>query len=493
VKSAIIAFGLAALAAAALTPVVRRAALSFGVLDHALSSRKTHGRPVPRLGGVAIVAAFYLSLALLYLLDDHLATQVWENRQPALALAAGGLVIAALGVYDDVRGANARVKFAVQFAVAAGMYFAGFRIEQIANPFGPDLHLGPLIGLPFTMLWIAGVVNAMNLIDGLDGLAGGVALIAVTSTMVISAVNGRELTLLFTGALAGAVLGFLRYNFNPATIFMGDTGSMFLGFVLAVTAIRSSQKSATAVAIAVPILALGIPIADTLLAMVRRAVRGVPMFSADRGHIHHRLMDLGLSHRRTVLVIYGGSAVLTIAALALSFANSLQAGIILVVIGGVAWMALRALGYMDVAKAPAVLEERRRNLELQGVIRRAGDRLRTAANPTEVWQAIRSTAPVFGASRVGLTLGRLRGRPGAGPWEEGPDGGPEALRARYRLIAERPGDDFVELTWTDGRTTVHRDTEIAVEQLCELVSAALDRIERTALEGPNVAFLRVSR
>ena len=190
----------------------------------------------------------------------------YEHPQSALGIFLGGLAIACLGVYDDVKGSGAGKKFAVQFGVAALMYYLGFRVERLANPFGADIELG-LFAIPFTLFWIVGVVNAMNLIDGLDGLAGGVALFAVATTFIVAFNQPNPLMMLFMAALAGAIVGFLFYNFNPATIFMGDTGSMFLGFILAASAIRTNQKSTTAVAILMPIIALGLPILDTMLAM----------------------------------------------------------------------------------------------------------------------------------------------------------------------------------------------------------------------------------
>lgn len=405
---------------------------------------------------------------------------------PTLALFLGGGVISGLGVLDDTRGCSARTKFLVQFAVAGGMYAAGFRIDHITHPFGEPVSLG-WVALPLTMVWIAGVINAMNLIDGLDGLAGGVALIAIVPIFSLAVIHGQPLMLLYTAAMAGAVLGFLFYNFNPATIFMGDTGSMFLGFILATTAIRTSTKSTTAVAIVVPILALAIPIADTILAMGRRAIRGAPLFSADRGHIHHRLIDRGLSHRAAVLIIYLGAAIFGAGALLLNFARGFEAALVLTLLAGLGFIALRALGMVNFGAARAALVDRRRNLNVRTEIRKAGERLRDARTPSEIWHIVREAVSCVDAAGCSLTLGRLKGRPGSGPWAVGLEDLPaDALRARYGLIAERPGDDHLDIAWCDGRQTVHRDTEIAIELLCDHVSAALDRIERTAEEGPQV-------
>jgi UDP-GlcNAc:undecaprenyl-phosphate GlcNAc-1-phosphate transferase len=470
------AFLAAMVAGAVLTPMVRFIAHRVGALDHALTSRKTHGRPIPRLGGVAIVLAFYAPLVALFFANSEVGRRFYSDPHQAIGLFAGGLAIAALGVYDDLRGANARIKFLVQFAVAAFIYWIGFRVDHIANPFGPELHLGWL-GLPFTVLWIAGVVNAMNLIDGLDGLAGGVALIAIAPTFVISSINGAALMVLFTAALAGAVLGFLFYNFNPASIFMGDTGSMFLGFVLATTAIQTNHKSSTAVAIVVPIIALGVPIIDTLLAMARRAARGVPMFSADRGHIHHRLLAIGLSHRQTVLVLHGASIVLGVVALVLSFSSSSQATLVLLALSAVAYLGLRQLGFFSIAQVQRVLEDRRRNLSVRREVRRIGDALRAARGVHEVWVALRIARVTLGAVAVALHLPR---EPDYDPCElaEGFDqAGPDLFRARYGLLPERVGDTHLEFGWADGRSKVDRDTEIAIEVLCEHVSAALERMK----------------
>ena len=470
------AFLAAILAGAVLTPLVRTIALRYGFLDHALTSRKVHGRPVPRLGGIAIVAAFYAPLVALFFTNSEVGRRFYASPDRALGLFIGGLAIAALGIYDDLRGSGAGKKFLVQFAVAGFMYWIGFRIDHLANPFGAELHLGWL-GLPFTLLWIAGVINAMNLIDGLDGLAGGVAFIAIATTFAFSFTRGEPLMILFTAALAGSVLGFLFYNFNPASIFMGDTGSMFLGFVLATTAIQTGQKSSTAVAIVVPIIALGVPIADTLLAMARRAARGVPMFSADRGHIHHRILAAGLSHRQTVLVLYGASILLGGVALALSFSTARQATYVLLALAAVGYLALRRLGFFSMAQVHRVLADRRKNLAVRRDMRRAGDELRVAVALEDVWRALRGAARTLEASAVALHL------PDGAPyeWSEGFDAaGPDLFRARYGLLPERPGDAHLELGWADGRVHVDRDTEIAVEVLCEHAAAALERIGRAS-------------
>ncbi len=246
------------------------------------------------------------------------------------------------------------------------------------------------------MLWIVGVINAMNLIDGLDGLAAGVGLFGVATTFVLAASRGDGIMMLFMAGLGGSLLGFLIYNFNPASIFMGDTGSMFIGYVLAVGSIQTNQKSSTAVAILVPIVALGLPIADTLLAMLRRAVRRRPLFSADRAHIHHKLIDLGLTQKQAVLILYAASILLGGTALLLTVASSLQSAAILAVMGVVGFVAIRKLGYGQIRRAAAS--------QADIDARRQLDRLAGASDEERLWFEIKGVVQAFGLAAIRLSL-----------------------------------------------------------------------------------------
>jgi UDP-GlcNAc:undecaprenyl-phosphate GlcNAc-1-phosphate transferase len=478
--TAVTAFAIAALAGWLLTPVVRGWANRRGLLDHALTSRKVHGRPVPRLGGLAIVAAFYLPLVGLLFAHTQVGRIFRSEPLQVVGLFAGGLAIAALGVYDDLRGAGAGKKLAVQLAVGLLMYAAGYRIDQVANPFGEPIHLG-LLGIPFTLLWFAGVVNAMNLIDGLDGLAGGVAFIGLGSSFVLAVLRGDPLMMLFSAALAGAVLGFLFYNFTPASIFMGDTGSMFLGFVLAAAAVQTHQKSSTAVAILAPVVALGLPIGDTFLAMLRRLARGRPLFQADREHIHHLLLAKGWSHRGACLALYVVALLLGAAAVALTrLASGWQAVLVLLPLISASALFLRWLGYASLERVPAVVELRRRNLEVRARIDDIGEALRRADGPLQIWDAVRQAAPALGASCIGLSLTEPEGRGRRlTEYRTGFDeAGSELFRARYGIQPERAAEASIELGFADGRTTIDRDTEIAVELLCAHVASAVERLDR---------------
>lgn len=483
-RTAAVAFVLSMLCGALLTPLVRRLSHRFGLLDHGLSSRKIHGRPVPRLGGIAIVIGFYAPLLGLLVLQSGVGGMFLAERNLALGLFLGGILIAALGVYDDVRGAGAGKKFAVQFAVAGIMYYLGFRVTAIANPFGGPILLG-VVSFPFTLLWIVGIINALNIIDGLDGLAGGVALVAVSTIFLISFHRNQPLMILFCAALAGSILGFLFYNFNPASIFMGDTGSMFLGFVLATSSIRSGQKSSTAVTVLIPIIILGFPILDTLLAMSRRAIRGRPLFRADKEHIHHRLLGLGLSHRQAVLVLYGMCILLAGVALIITYGEN-KGTTFLLIFGllAIMFVFLRRLGYVRFEMNHFLSDQRRRNRAFRVAVRPFTERLRHAVSGDEIWEAVREAAPVFDATCVSLHLTGQSGGDRSTTTavfssgfsdSDGPTSG-VFFRARFGLLGEKQDDELVELGWRDGRSELDRDLEIAIELFCACVSEASERI-----------------
>jgi UDP-GlcNAc:undecaprenyl-phosphate GlcNAc-1-phosphate transferase len=464
-----VAFLVSVFVSAVLTPVVRNVALRYRLVDSLAGSRKIHNRAIPRLGGVAIVTAFFTPLLALHHFRTTVGAMFYADRRLVIILLVGGAVIALLGLYDDLRGANARTKFLVQFAVAGFLYWRGLRIDHLATPFGDAIHLG-VLGLPFTVLWIVGVINAVNLIDGLDGLAGGISLIAIGTIFVISLTRGEDLMMLFGGALGGAVVGFLFYNYNPATIFMGDTGSMFLGYVLATTSMRASQKSSTAVAILIPLVLLGIPIGDTLLAIGRRALRGRPLFNADREHIHHRLLAHGLSQRQAVLVLYAIAVFLGLAALLLTVANSIETAGVLVAVGLFAYLLLKRLGYISGALGSTAVV-RRRNREVRAAVRRIGAKLRGAGNANAIWDAVRPFGEIIGTENLSLVVTDEDGRSATFSWQ---GSATESTTLTSRFTAEKGARTAqLELHWCDGRTEIDRDDEIAAEQLIAYLADAL--------------------
>lgn len=481
-RTAAASFLFSMVVAAALTPLVRGWAVRRGLLDAAVGSRKIHGKPIPRLGGIAIVAGFYAPLCAVLFFTTGMGNLLFADRARTLGLLGGGLAIAALGLVDDVRGTGAGLKFAVQFAVALGLYQLGFRIEHIATPLGPAMNLGAL-ALPFTLLWIVGIVNAMNLIDGLDGLAGGVSMFALSTTFVIAFFRGDAIMALFAATLAGSVLGFLFYNFNPASIFMGDTGSMFLGFILAAGSIWTNQKSSTAVSILAPLVALGLPIADTLLALGRRALRGRPLFSADKEHIHHRLLALGLSQRQAVAVLYGACTMFGAAALVLSWANSAQTAAVLTSLSVVTFLAVRRLGFFR--NAPIAIE-RQKNREVSTSVNAIGAQLQRAADVGEVWDLVKPFASTVGASGLSLAIASSRSSGELVTTLYQIDRPPSG-RARFEAgfgIGDNQGR--IELIWDDGRTEIDRDHEIALEVLCDHLAAALEHLAPKAAEAEPI-------
>ncbi|MBD2845855.1 undecaprenyl/decaprenyl-phosphate alpha-N-acetylglucosaminyl 1-phosphate transferase [Paenibacillus sp. IB182496] len=297
-------FAVALILSLALTPLVRRLAFAIGAIDKP-NHRKVHTRIMPRMGGLAIYVAFAAGLLLVLpfapegLLNDY-------DMNLMRAMLVGGTLIVLIGALDDRFELSAKVKLAGQL-VAAGIVVLGFgvRINLLNIPFGETMQpIADWISIPLTIFWIVGVTNAINLIDGLDGLASGVSGIAIGTIAIMAALMGFEPIILMSVLLLGGILGFLVFNFHPAKIFMGDSGSLFLGFSLAMLSMLAF-KQVTIVSFITPLLIIGVPLSDTFFAIVRRMVNKKPIFAPDKGHLHHCLRELGFSHRKTVLIIYG--------------------------------------------------------------------------------------------------------------------------------------------------------------------------------------------
>lgn len=344
----------------------------LGALDHP-SGRSSHDTPTPRIGGVAVFAGFVAGMAFAAYAAGLLFDAPSEIYWRGLMFAAGGMFL--VGLIDDLRKLSYRWKFAAQIVAAVYVWNAGFRIDIVSHPLGGELDLG-MLSLPVTVLWIVAITNAVNLIDGLDGLAVGVALITTLTVGVIAFERGLLGVTVASVTLAGSLAAFLYFNFNPARIFLGDSGSMFIGFVLAVTSVRGSQKGPTAVAILVPFLVLGLPLMDTGFAIVRRTfrvgTRGMRtdsmfryflknyqhVFMADRGHIHHRLIDVGLSHRNAVLVLYGVGSLFALAAFTVVLVKSSYVGLLLFGILGVLMAAFVGLLYVHSLRGRAAAQKK---------------------------------------------------------------------------------------------------------------------------------------
>lgn len=337
----VLAFMIALGVALFLTPVVISFARRTGALD-APDARKVHVRPIPRIGGIGIYAAFMVSVLVQMSISDfspEIMTSLW-------GLLAGGTIIVAIGIIDDYRDLPAKVKLLGQI-LAACVLVIGFdvRIDVITDPLGDFIYL-EYFAIPATIFWVVGLTNTVNLIDGLDGLAAGVSSIAAVTIFLVAMEEGIPFVAMITAALAGAAIGFLYYNFNPARIFMGDTGSMFLGFMLAGISVIGAVKSAATIALIVPILALGLPILDTTFAIVRRARNHRPIFKPDKGHLHHRLLAHGFTQKQAVLLMYVVSALFGLCALALTAVSMQAALLIILIVAAAVFIGARKLGIL---------------------------------------------------------------------------------------------------------------------------------------------------
>ena len=303
------------------TPVVRALAFRVGAVDVPKDSRRMHDHPIPRMGGLAIFFGFILS-AIIYV----------EITPQFQGMMLGAVIIVVLGIFDDIYALGAKFKLLVQIAAALVAVHFGNVIQIISNPNvlspNPYWDLGWL-AVPATVLWIVAITNAVNLIDGLDGLACGVSTISSMTMLVISLAVADGPVAVIMAALAGGCIGFLPYNLNPAKIFMGDTGSTFLGFVLAVMSIQGLFKFYTIISFAVPFLMLGLPIFDTCFAFIRRIAHGQSPMHPDRSHVHHRLIDMGFNQKQAVAVLYIISAILGLCAVVLTTSGELKAMLLL--------------------------------------------------------------------------------------------------------------------------------------------------------------------
>lgn len=306
------AFITSAVLAMIFSPVAIKLAPRIGAMDIPKDGRRMHSKAMPRFGGLAIFVGTIGSLAIYA-----------GGNEKIIPVMIGGTLIYCLGVVDDLKNLDAKVKFGVQLLIAILMYYMGLRIKFITNYFGEGaVHFGEAVCFVVTVLWIVGITNTINLIDGLDGLAAGTTAIASLCIAYVAYIHGDEYGMMVVClamlALAGGCLGFLPFNFYPAKIFMGDGGSLFLGFMIATLSVVGPLKRSTVIAVVVPVIVLGIPIFDTFFAILRRVVNHRPIMEADKGHLHHRLMESGYGQRRAVLMLYGISAIMGMAAVLVS-------------------------------------------------------------------------------------------------------------------------------------------------------------------------------
>lgn len=340
----IMSFGISGIICFCSTPFVKAFAYKVGAIDVPKDNRRMHKKPIPRLGGLAMFTGFLISVLLFIPLKSEIR-----------GILFGVIIIVVLGIIDDVMALGAKLKFVVQIFAALVPVLLGVRIEHLPNfnPFSNDLYITfpDWISIPLTVLWIVGITNAVNLIDGLDGLAAGVSSIASFTLLIFTFLVPSSLNMsLLIAALAGCCIGFLPYNFNPAKMFMGDTGATFLGYILAIVSVQGLFKWYTIISFAVPFLVLGLPIFDTLYAMLRRILSGRSPMSADRGHLHHRLIDMGFSQKQAVAILYSISGLLGLSAVLLTNAGPYKVLFMILICVAVFFISLKFINILKSRK-----------------------------------------------------------------------------------------------------------------------------------------------
>src|SRR5579859_3163560 len=394
----------AILTSAVFTKLVRDYSVKRGWVSLPASDRHVHSRPIPRLGGVAVFFTLWCIALLALWLPERFGTREFPFAHLTLKILGPATIVFFLGLIDDVLGVSAYIKFAVQAVAAAWLFYNGVGISQLSVLAGHP-HLGSLVGLPLTILWVLWITNAFNLIDGLDGLAAGSALFSCLVTCVVALLDHNGVVLILTLALAGAITGFLRFNFNPASIFLGDCGSLLIGFLISAIAIAGSHKAPTMVAVAIPIVSLGLPILEVAVAVFRRFLSCRRLFAPDREHIHHKLLGRGLPHKQTVLVLYGVSACFCLGSLLLLNPGGPVLAIVLSVVAAGVLIGVQQLRYHEFLELGRVAN---RTLNQRHVIandisiRRATDALESCRSQSEFCQILQQCLEPIGFDGFGL-------------------------------------------------------------------------------------------
>jgi UDP-GlcNAc:undecaprenyl-phosphate GlcNAc-1-phosphate transferase len=341
-----------------LTPWVMRVAVAFGAVDRP-KNRKMHNKPTPLMGGLAVFLAMWVPLTGLCFYNNHVTIEVQRKAIPLTLTLIAGLVMVFAGMVDDRFGLRARQKLLCQIPIALALVYAGIRIDRFDLPVMGAVELGSL-AVPVTVCFFLGVTNAMNLVDGLDGLAAGVAMFVSVTNAILATMNGSPLMAVLMWSMAGACLGFLRFNFHPAAVFLGDTGSLFLGATLAVSSILCHSKGAMVSSLFVPTVLVGYPVIDTLLAITRRTLKGKPIFSPDAGHIHHQLLAKGLSQTKAAISIYLVCVLLSLLALVLVIGEDRLVAAAMVTVTFLFIGGLKYLGYLSYFTSPTLRRDRKR-------------------------------------------------------------------------------------------------------------------------------------
>ena len=458
-----------------LTPLARRLALGLGAVG-APGGRNVHARGLPRLGGLAIAVGWSISVLAMLQVEGFSGITLGHQALQLLGMVGGGLALCVVGAVDDVRGLRAAHKLLAQVAVATFAYACGFHIDAVRLPVIGTLEMG-VFALPVSVIWIVGITNAVNLIDGLDGLAAGVGFFGALTSCVVAYISGNAFVALLSSGLMGVLAGFLFFNFNPARIFMGDSGSYFLGFVLATLSLAGSlqQKASTAVSLLVPMIALGLPIFDTLFTMLRRFLERRSMFSPDRGHIHHRLLDLGLTHRRAVIVLYGVCVVFTASAIAISLGRVWESGLALLAASAVLIALVRFVGYFEylhlIRRQKARIYDQRTNL-LRLALPELLRRLSGVRSEDEVMGVLQDAVAQSELERVEIESAggeqRIEGLPP-------PSGSRDLVRAAYPIGREDRARAKIRFLFRSDEADVRPETAILLQLLVDATATGLER------------------
>jgi UDP-GlcNAc:undecaprenyl-phosphate GlcNAc-1-phosphate transferase len=361
---------------------------------------ESNGAAIPRLGGVSVFLSTLLMVFLLLLWDNQVAERVASQAVIGIALAGAAAAVFLIGLYDDLRGARPWQKLLVQCAAGVGLYFAGLRVEVLTNPFTHQpFELGAL-SLPLTLLWLVAISNAFNLIDGLDGLAAGVGLTSTLALFFLASMQSHSLAAVVAVAIAGSLMGFLPHNFNPARIYLGDSGSLTIGLVLAALAIETSQKGPVLVALTIPLLIFGLPLLDVSVTTLRRALAGHPLFRRDEEHLHHRLVKSGMTPRLSVLVLYGIAALFALASLLVVNYRGAMAPMVALLCGLLAWIVVRQMQYPEFAALDSHVRgewrAQKATLRSQILMRREQQALAVASSVEEIWAVACRTFEALG-------------------------------------------------------------------------------------------------
>lgn len=439
----------------ALTPVVIELARRRGWVDKP-NARSVHKAPIARLGGIAIFAASMLALLPVMFVRNAVGDIFRDQHLKILAILAGGALMFWVGFYDDLRGIRVRTKLAGQLLASLLVCAAGVYIDRLTIPNLLTIHLGPW-GVLVTMLWLVGVTNAVNLIDGLDGLAAGISAIACGVLAVLAVISGNVILAIMMLTLLGALVGFLCFNFNPARVFMGDCGSLFLGFMIAAASILTASVTEAFVGIAIPVLVLGIPIFDTFFAMLRRFLQRRGLMSADRGHFHHRLLDMGFSQHHVAIIAYGVTLLVTGLGFFLLVTGSAAAVSIFLCCLLLLLLIFRSVGAIRLHETLAGIHHRSEIAHRQRIERKSFEEaqlhFRSARSFEDWWQAACIAARKLQFSSLDLNLSNRDGSPRILNWQTDSDSSGQPMVTMEIPIADRRSGGAMRMKISVPKTT----------------------------------------